>query len=134
MIDVCRLLTYLPSMHYILTVTAENAEQAAQNLAELASALPVQSQVFVLATPIVLALIKFYLPRLDKKYLPLIALFGPMLLDMMAHFSLGTSSSWLISGLAGLTGVGLREAVSKAQKLVKGNADETDVTLTPKSL
>jgi hypothetical protein len=67
-------------------------------------------------TPIVIALVRFGLPKVPAKYYPLLAAVIGIALDAVAHFAIGASLSPLAGLALGLAGVGLREAKDQLSK------------------
>lgn len=65
--------------------------------------------------PMVIALVKVFLPKLPKVYLPILAPLLGALIDFLAGGDFGAGT--ILGAVAGSAGVGLREILDQAKKL-----------------
>lgn len=67
-------------------------------------------------TPLLVMGVRAFLPKVPSKFYPLIAALVGVALDLVAHYSLGTTLSPLAGFALGLAGVGLREVKDQLSK------------------
>lgn len=70
-----------------------------------------------LVVPIIVAGIKLALPRLPKAWLPIAAVALGAGLDLVSHWTTGSTSSPLLGAIMGAAGVGIREILDQVKKL-----------------
>jgi hypothetical protein len=67
-------------------------------------------------TPLLIAAVRFGLPKVPSKFYPLLAAVIGVVLDLLASVSVGTTASPLVGFALGLAGVGLREVKDQLAK------------------
>jgi hypothetical protein len=67
-------------------------------------------------SPLVVAGVRLGLPKVPSKFYPIIAAVVGILLDTIAHYTIGTSLAPWVGATLGLAGVGLREAKDQLTK------------------
>ena len=69
--------------------------------------------------PVVIALVKYLVPKIPTVWLPFAAPIAGMLIDVLAQFVGSAGVSPLVAAFAGLAGVGVREAVDQVKQRIK---------------
>lgn len=67
-------------------------------------------------TPLVIAGVRFGLPKVPSKFYPLLAAVIGVVLDLLGSVAIGTNATPLVGFALGLAGVGLREAKDQLSK------------------
>lgn len=75
--------------------------------------------VLILAvTPIIIAGIKWLMPKVPKMVLPILAPLLGIAVDQLAAFATGHQSNLVLAALLGASGLWLREAIDQAKKQI----------------
>lgn len=103
----------------LFTVTgfAQDAVAAVADAAVVTAPKPsIWLAIIPIVTPLIIAGIKWGIPRVPTKLLPILAPILGMALDLVLHFAAGTNLNPTAGALLGMAGVGLREAVDQVKK------------------
>ena len=96
-----------------------------------ATPLPWQLALIPVFTPLIIQAVKMFVPKIPTLWLPVMAPFLGALLDVISHYSTGSTVSIGTAAALGLAGVGVREVVDQIQKVSPaGPTGPTVVTVT----